>query len=416
MGQESLFFQVVSVSEAQRLLLEAFPEPRIPWEEVCLPEAVGRVLARELVAGEDVPACPRSTVDGYAVRAVDTFGASESLPAYLDLGEEVAMGRPAPGALRAGQCCPVPTGGMLPEGADAVVMVEHAELPGDGTVAVLRPVAPGENLIWPGEDVGRGQVVLPPGRVLRPPDVGVAAALGFARLPVFRRLRVAILSTGDELVPPDRVPEPGRVRDVNSYTLAAAVRNDGWEAELLGIAPDRPAALEEALREGMRGDALLVSGGSSVGARDLVAQAISRLGNPGILVHGVALRPGKPVIAAVADGRPVFGLPGHPVSALVVYYLLARPVLRRLAGSDPFPLQPTVRARLARSLSSRPGLEEYVRVSLRMAGDGLRAEPVLGKSGLISTLARAWGLVRIPPEATGLEQGEEVEVIPIAPW
>ncbi|MEW6547011.1 MAG: gephyrin-like molybdotransferase Glp [Bacillota bacterium] len=420
-----MFFKVVTVRQAQEKILATLAAPPSGGagapgharavELVGLEEALGRVLAADLVAREDVPGFARSTVDGYAVRAQDTFGASESLPAYLTLAGELRMGQAAERHLGDGECMAVATGGALPAGADAVVMLEHTETPGDGTVAVMRPVSPGENLVRPGEDVAAGQVVIRRGRVLRAPDLGVAAALGYTELPVFVRPRVAIVSTGDELVPPGETPGPGRVRDVNSHTLAAAVQAEGGNPRLLGIVPDDRPALDRALQEGLRADCLLVSGGSSVGARDLVAQAIASLGEPGILVHGVAVRPGKPVIAAVARSRPIFGLPGHPVSALVTFYLLVRPVLRFLAGAEPFPVEATVRARLGRNLASRPGVEEYVRVSLCRDGGVLVAHPVLGKSGLISTLARAWGLVRIPAEATGLAQGEEVEVMPILP-
>ncbi|MBC7339349.1 MAG: molybdopterin molybdotransferase MoeA [Firmicutes bacterium] len=414
-----LFFKVVTVEEARRSVLEA-----LGWstasrargvEELAIEECAGRVLAADLVAPEDVPGFPRSTVDGYAVRAQDTYGAGESLPAYLVLAGELRMGEAPEKPLGQGECMAVATGGALPEGADAVVMLEHTETPGDGTVAVMRPVSPGENLVRPGEDIREGQVVLPRGRVLRPPDLGVAAALGYTRLPVYARPRVAIISTGDELVPPGEKPGPGQVRDVNACALAAAVRGEGGIPRLLGIVPDDRDALDRALREGLESDCVIVSGGSSVGARDLVAGALAELGEPGVLVHGVAVRPGKPVIIAVARGKPVYGLPGHPVSALVTFYLLVRPVIRYLAGADPFPVEPTVRARLGRNLASRAGVEEYVRVSLTREGAQLVAHPVLGKSGLISTLARAWGLVRIPAEATGLAEGEEVEVVAIPP-
>ncbi len=414
-----MFFKVVTVQQAQHVMLEALDQHRpgraLVVEEVPLDECVGRTLAADLVAREDVPGFMRSTVDGYAVRAEDTFGASESLPAYLRLAGELHMGEAAEHPLADGDCVAVATGGTLPENADAVVMLEYTEMPGDGTVAVMRPVSPGENLIRPGEDVRTGQTILPAGHILRPPDVGVAAALGYTRLPVFSRPRVAILSTGDELVPPEQVPGPGRVRDVNAYTLAAAVRAEGGVPWLLGIVPDDRGKLERALAKGLEADCLLVSGGSSVGARDLVAGAVAALGEPGIMVHGVAVRPGKPLIAAVARGKPVFGLPGHPVSALIVFYLLVRPAIRRLAGAEPFPLEATVRARLGRNLASRSGVEEYVRVALSQADGELIAQPILGKSGLISTLARSWGLVRVPADATGIAEGESVEVIPIPP-
>ncbi|WP_027718029.1 gephyrin-like molybdotransferase Glp [Desulfovirgula thermocuniculi] len=403
-------FWAVTVREAREAILKNIKH--YPGtEEVPLLSALGRCLARDVVAAEDVPGFDRSTVDGYAVRARDTFGASEGLPAYLEVSGEVLMGRAPGGAVGPGRAYKIATGGMLPPGADAVVMVEHTEELGAGTIGVTRPVAPGENVIRRGEDIAAGSVVLPAGHILRPQDLGILAAVGVTAVEVRLPWRVGIVSTGDELVLPGEVPAPGQVRDINSYSLYGAVKACGGEPHLYGIVRDdleeMRACLAGALREA---DMVLLSGGSSVGTRDVAAQAIAGLGEPGVLFHGLSLKPGKPTIGAVVNGKPVFGLPGHPASALVVFELLVAPLIR-CAGypGDSFWEFP-LRARLTRNLRSAPGREDFVRVKLKLEGGTLWAEPVLGKSGLISTMVKADGLARIPATKEGVEAGEWVEV------
>jgi molybdopterin molybdotransferase len=379
-----------------------------------LTEALGLGLAEDVRAANAVPGFARSTVDGYAVAARDTFGASESLPAYLTVGGEVPVGR-APGApLLPGQAAQVATGSMLPGGADAVVMVEFTEMMPAGEVAVTRPAGPGENVIGADEDVSAGALVLPAGHRLRPQDLGVLAAVGLEEVSVHRRPRVAVVSTGDEVVPAAALPGPGQVRDVNAPALSGLVQSWGAKAVGCGILADRREELERGLRMAMgEADMVLVSGGSSVGSRDLVAASIAALGKPGVLVHGVAVRPGKPTILALADGKPVLGLPGHPASALVVLWLFGRLAVSRLMGlRGELGSEPPVRARLTRNLASAAGREEYVRATLtRDESSGCwLAEPVFGKSGLISTLVRGDGLLRIPAPRGGLAAGEEVEV------
>lgn len=382
-------------------------------EMVPLPAARGRVLARDLAAPEALPAFPRAGMDGYAVRAADTFGATPGLPQYLELVGEVPVGEAPALTLAPGQAARLPTGGMLPAGADAVVMVEYAaELP-DGTVEVRRPVAPGENVVRPGEDVQAGQVLLAAGRRLRPQDLGLLAALGVTEVPVHRRPRVVVLSSGNEIVPLSAAPGPGQVRDANAYLTLAQVEEAGGLAAYGGIVPDDAAALREALAAALpEADLLIISGGSSVGTRDLTLSAIHSLPEAEVLVHGVAMRPGKPTILALAAGIPVLGLPGHPASAAIVMQVLGRPLVARLGGVQG--ISPgwggRVLARLSRNLAGATGREDFVRVRLRPEGETLWADPLLGASALLSPLVKSDGLVTIPLGQEGIFQGEPVEV------
>lgn len=379
-----------------------------PAENRGLREVLHRTLDEDVFAPEDVPGFDRATMDGFAVLARDTFGASEGLPAYLEVAGEVLMGQAPPGHLETGRAFRIATGGMLPEGADAVVMVEHTEDLDERTIGVTRPVAPGENLIRRGDDLARGVLLLPRGHRLRPQDVGLLAAAGVSGVRTRKRLRVGIITTGDEVVPVDRTPGPGQVRDVNSYTLSGQVRECGAEPVVYGIVHDDFDTLAGVMRRALgETEAVLISGGSSVGRRDVTVDVVASLGAPGVLFHGLAVRPGKPTIGAAIGEKLVVGLPGHPVSAMVVFALLVRPLLD--PGFRSFP----VRAGVTRSLTSQAGKEDYVRVRLDRDVEGrLMADPIPGKSGLIATMVRADGLARIPLDSRGVAAGEEIEVIP----
>jgi len=405
------FFELKSVEEARSLFLAAARECRTGVESVPLAEAAGRVTAEPVKAPSDLPGFPRSTVDGYAVRAADTFGASQALPAYLRVKGEIPMGRPAPGPLQPGETWQIGTGGALPPGADAVVMVEHTESLTADEIGVLRPVSPGENVMQQGEDCPAGAELVPAGHIIRAQEVALLQSAGVLRVPVYRRPRVAIISTGNELVAPTVEPAPGQVRESNSAALAVLVRRDGGEPCYLGLAPDQEAPIRRMLQAGMAYDVILISGGSSVGTRDLTARLISELGSPGILVHGVKLKPGKPTILAMAGSTPVVGLPGHPVSVQIAYRLFVSPLLRQMQGLPPEPpFRATVRARMTKNVPSAPGRTDCVRVRLIREGQEILAEPVHGKSGLISTLVKADGLVIIPSDREGVLAGEWVEV------
>jgi molybdopterin molybdotransferase len=398
-------FLILKTADEARRILAGFPA--VGRERCALAEADGRVAAEDLTADEDVPPWPRATMDGYAVRARDTFGASDAVPAFLTVVGSVPMGDVLARALGPGEAAAIATGGVVPEGGDAVVMIEYTQAAGE-EIEVRRGAAAGENVMRPGDDVRRGEVIVPAGRRLRPQDVGVLAALGRTQVTVHRRPRVGIFSTGNEVVPPDQAPRPGQVRDVNASALAAQARRAGCEVELGGIVVDDEEAVAARAAELLeRCDALLLSGGSSVGARDVTDRALGRIGAE-LVFHGISVRPGKPTILARAGDKPVLGMPGVPVSAMVIFDVFVAPLLWRLGGElrrSPWPAR--VRARLRRRSPSVAGREDYLRVRL---ADGW-AEPVLGGSAALGTLVRADGLVVVPAESEGVAEGDEVEVL-----
>ncbi|GAA1257513.1 molybdopterin molybdotransferase MoeA [Pseudonocardia aurantiaca] len=397
------FFTARTVSDA----LAGFrPARRTAVEPVALADLLRRVPAAEVPAPGALPGFPRSTVDGYAVRSADTYGASEGLPSYLDLAGSVRMGTAPEVAVPPGGCVYIPTGAVLPAGADAVVMVEFTAQTMPGTIEVTRPVAPGAGLVRADEDVAEGAVLVPAGRPLRAPDLGLLAAAGVTEVPVHARPRVAIVSTGDEVVPPSTPAlTAGQVRDATASALAGLVRDAGGEPVLAGIVPDDREALEKTLRVALAdADMVVVSAGSSVGARDETAGAVAALGE--IWCHGLAIKPGKPTLLADCGGVPLIGLPGNPLSALVVFRLVGAPLVWRLAGCGAPPPEPSTRARLSRDLASAAGRLDVVQVTVR---DGV-AEPLFGPSALLSVLTRADGFLIVPEAATGLDGGSEVTV------
>ncbi len=405
------FLQLIPPAEALSRWFSALGEPPVVCEQIDTVSALGRVTAEAVVAPHPLPEFPRSTVDGYAVRAADTFGASDGLPAYFSLAGEVPMGSRPDFNLKPGQAALIHTGGMLPENADAVVMLEFVQTTRPGEVEILRPVAPLENLIRVGEDVELGQCVIPAGSRLRPAEIGGLMALGVLTVQVARRPRFGIISSGDEVVPASFRPLPGQVRDVNSHSLAALIEENGGLAVSFGIVADEADALRIALETALaQCDGVLITAGSSASTRDLTAQVINQAGQPGVIVHGVNVRPGKPTILAVCSGKPVIGLPGNPVSALVIAWLFAIPLLERLQRQGRVQSRSQVRARLNLNIASLAGREDWLPVKLASSADGIIAEPIFFKSNLIFNLAKADGLLFIPAETTGLSAGEEAVV------
>ncbi len=405
-------FTVVAPDDAVATLL-GHTVPLARSETVALSAALGRVTAATVFAPETLPAFARSTMDGYAVRAADTFGASETAPAYVRMCGEVAMGAAAAMTVGPLEAVRIHTGAMLPAGADAVIMVEDTNAVA-GDIELLDAVAPGENIVGVGEDVVAGEPAVAAGKRLRAADLGGLAALGLTRVTVLARPRIAILSTGDEVVAPAVSPRIGQVRDVNASTVAAVVTDAGGIAVPAGIVGDDVERLEAAARGALaQADALILSAGSSVSYRDLTARVIDRLGRPGILVHGIAIKPGKPTLIAVADGKPIVGLPGNPASALVVAWRLVAPLVRRLGGEIAGALgsRAEYAAVLTSPLRSRPGREDYVPCTLERADGEWRATPIFGKSNLIFTLVRADGLIVMPLDVGGVTAGATVRVI-----
>jgi molybdopterin molybdotransferase len=399
------FFTTRTVTEA----LTGFrPGRRTPAETVPLSAALHRVPARPVTAPHALPGFARSTVDGYAVRAADTYGVSDGLPGYLQVTGAVLMGTEPDVTVGPGTVASMPTGGVLPRGADAVVMIEYTQEAMPGTIEVVRAVAPGDGVVRADEDAAPGAELVPAGRPLRAQDLGMLAAAGVTEVAVHSRPRVTVLSTGDEVVPPDTAAlRPGQVRDASAVALAGLVTEAGGEPVPGGIVPDDAAALQSALRAALASsDLIVISAGSSVGARDETAGVVRGLGPPGIWCHGLAIRPGKPTLLAECGGVPIIGLPGNPRSALVIFRLLGIPLVRLVGGCTTPPPEPAVRARLARDLASATGRLDVVQVRVR---DGV-ATPVFGLSALLSVLTAADGFVVVPEEATGLDAGAEVEV------
>ncbi len=404
------FFNLLSPDEALAKFLaeiKTTPQP----EDIPIAEALGRVTFASIRAPVSVPAFTRSTMDGYAVRAQDTFGASASLPMYLALVGEVPMGSAPDIELAPGQAALIHTGGMMPRGADAVVQIELTQMSHEREVEILKSVGPGENVLQAGDDVQAGAEVLPAGHWLRPQDLGGLAALGLTPVKVARRPRVVLLSTGDEVVPPEQAPRIGQVRDVNSYSIAGLVAQAGGVALQGGIIPDSFAELKAAAQAAQaEADLLVISAGSSVSVRDITVDVVTELGRPGVLVHGVSIKPGKPTLLAVADGKPIIGLPGNPVSAMISAGLFLVPAIRRLLGSANPPPAAVVRARLTHNLASQAGRVDFVPVRLTWKDGQRLAEPVFGKSNQIFILVQGQGLVMVPRDANGLTAGDEVDV------
>ena len=397
----------VKTPEEVLKLIETEFETVARTETVPLSGAMGRILAEDIVATEFVPDFNRSTVDGYAVRSRDTFGCTDAIPAILNLQGEVLMGQGAAMQLQTDCCVAVPTGGAVPEGADGVVMVEYTEDYGDGTVGILKSVAPGQNMIFRGDDVSPGKPVLKKGCVLSAQDIGALAAIGRVQVPVVKKLTVGVISTGDELVPPQQMPGPGQVRDVNSPMLEAMLGAFGVQVVNYGIVIDDEDLLREKVEKAVSEcDAVLLSGGSSVGVKDAACRIIESMGR--LLLHGIAIKPGKPTILGKTGCKPLVGLPGHPVAAYFITKLFVLPLLSKLMGAEQ--KQYTTTAKITENISANHGRAQYHCCRLERKEDGLYAYPIRGKSGLITTLAGADGYFCIDRDCEGLPKFADIQV------
>jgi molybdopterin molybdotransferase len=388
--------------------------PLMPTESVPLADSVGRILATDIRSDIDLPDFSRSIMDGFAVKGSSTFGASEGNPAYLNVTGTVAMGDSPKISVGPGEAVRISTGGMLPAGADSVVMVEHTAAIDDTTIEVYRSVAPGQNLVTVGEDLKKGEIALPGGRRIRPQEAGMLAALGSQMVAVYKKPVIGIISTGDEIVPVGEVPGPGRIRDINTYTLAGLIQESGATPVQYGIVhDDYQALLAKSAQALNQCDMVLVSGGSSVGARDFTIDVISAMQDAAILFHGISISPGKPTILAGIKNKAFWGLPGHVVSAMIVFARIVKPFIDHISGCCAPERDSRLTARLSRNIASAQGRVDYIRVRTYHK-EGIRwAEPILGKSGLINTMVKADGLIEIGMNTEGLDKGAEVEVIPL---
>jgi molybdopterin molybdotransferase len=406
------FFRVISADQFIQLLGDF---SRISSEHIPLDAALNRRVSEDIAALEDLPEQARSTVDGFAVRAEDTFGASESIPVLLEVVASIPMGTMPDFSLRSGQTAQIPTGGFLPRGADAVVMVEYTNPAGADEIEVTRPVTARTNVLEKGEDTRRNDILLNAGKMIRAQEIGFLAALGFPQISVYRQPKVAVISSGDELVPIEVKPASGQIRDANGHAISALVRCAGAVPLFFDIVPDNARILSDTFERALKdADVVTMSGGSSVGTRDLMVDVVSGLHGAEILAHGVSIRPGKPTLLACQRGKAIIGLPGHPVSALIVAQVFLAPYLQYLQGGriEKGPAGNRTEAVLASSVDSTIGLEEFVRVRLEHAPDGKRtAYPVFGKSGMLSTMVKADGILTIPMNVEGYSRGEAVPVV-----
>ena len=404
------FFQVKTLDKVMELIPDF---SSVDIEAVPISRVSSRILAEDINADEDMPVFRRSTMDGYAVVSGSTFGASDSSPAWLDLKGSIAMGEIPEFDLKPGQAARISTGGMLPKGADSVVMIEHTEMVGDSSVEIYKSVAPLQHVIDRAEDFKKNIKVLEKGTLIRPQEAGLAAAFGLSSIKVFKKPKIAVISTGDEIVPVNERPGIGKIRDINSYTLAGLIHDAGAVPVLYGIVKDDPEALFAACKKAVEEtDMVLLSGGSSVGVRDFTVEVLSSLKHTKILVHGISISPGKPTILGRSGDKAVWGLPGHVSSAMVVFKIVVLPFINRLKGcSDYSPAGIKIPAKLMRNIASAQGRQDFVRVRFVKKNKELFADPVLGKSGLIRTMVFADGLLEIGENQEGVEKDSIVEII-----
>jgi len=405
------FFKVQTPDQLYKKIERFKP---LSYEKVNIEDALHRVLSEDILSPTNLPEFPRSTVDGFALRAKDTYGASEKNPAILQLAGEISMGQVSDIQVKEKEAVKVATGGMVPKGTDAVEMVEYTEWVDSHTLHVFKTLSPLENVIQVGEDVKEGEIVLHKGHWVRPQDIGLMAGIGKTDAHVYLRPRVGIISSGDEIVPIEMTPQPGEVRDINRYSIVSMVKEIGGTPLFLGIARDRFNDLKEIIELGLKeSDMVVITGGSSVGTLDLAYDVIQSFPGAEILAHGVSVRPGKPTLLAEMDGKPFLGLPGHPVSAMVIFHLFGRTILKILSGRSKEEVQygKRLKAKASRNIPSVPGREDYIRVKLEEKEGVFLAHPIFGKSGAISNIVQADGLMRIAINDEGLEEGEEAEVI-----
>ena len=409
------FLKLLPPSDALQKFLSHIPQRQIPSQKIKTEEAIGRICAESILSPEHSPSFPRSSVDGYAVIARDSYGASESAPLFFRVTGEILMGKAPNLEIHAGESALIHTGGMLPRGSDAVIMLEQAQATREGEIEVIKGVSPGENIIQAGEDIHLGDEILQKGRVIRPVEIGGLLAVGLMEVPVYRQPIIGILSSGDELVNPDTQPAAAQVRDINTSMLSHLIEANGGMAKRYPPMPDDPVRIKSEIQKAYgECDALVITAGSSASTRDFTAGIVQQMGDPGVLVHGVNIKPGKPTILAVCGEKPIIGLPGNPVSAFVIASLFVLPMMRKISGSTETSAFPRPQVKLKVNLSSVAGREDYWPVKLEKKEGIWFADPVFYKSNLILSLVRADALAVIPTDANGMAAGDWVEIIPLS--
>ena len=401
-----------TVEQVKEKIMEAFKDFPLKTERIPITEARGRVLAQDVISFENIPEFHRSTVDGYGVMYQDTLGASEGNATYLQKRFAVEMGEAVSEKIEAGECAYIPTGGMIPEGANAVVMVEQTEIFDEKTIGIIKPVSDLENILQKGEDIQVGKEVFTKGDRLRTQDIGLLAGLGVKEVRVYQKIAVGLISTGDEIVQIHKQPGPGEIRDMNRYSLGAALERDGFNLVKTSVVKDQKSLLRKTLEEFLIScDLVLISGGSSMGEKDFTKEVINSLGKPGVFVHGVSMKPGKPTIVGKIGKKAVFGLPGQPVSALMVYEILVKSLTKiyeKVKLKDPY-----IMGEMDRNFPSASGRAHYFMVSLYEKEGKNYVTPVYGKSGTLSMMSKAMGYVVIGSDDEGLNKGEVVKVYPL---
>lgn len=402
--------KVVDIEEAEKVLFECLKDVPVRTKNISVADALGAIVARDVFSEEEVPSFRRSMVDGYAVVAGDVAAAGESVPVILDLIGEVKMGEDSGFSVSPGQCVYVPTGGAIPEGADAMVMIEYTDKIGGTKISVFQSVAAGAYVVRIGEDVAKGDLIVKKGTYIRPQTIGTLCATGHEKIEIYEPLQIAVISTGDELVSIGETPRAGQMRDVNTHTISAQAAKEGFQVVGHQVISDNKGQILKALEKWKKeADIIFISGGSSKGQKDYTAEAIDTVGEPGTIIHGVAVKPGKPTIIGYDKKSKTImtGLPGHPVSAFIIFQLLFSNLLRKHTGAS---LPGPYYAKMTRNLPGSPGRTTCVPVKLTHVGEGYEAEPVFGKSGLISILDRADGYIVIGKNKEGLLKGEQVAV------
>lgn len=402
-------FNVLTVKDTSNLIDENF-DYKLEGEWVTLTQATGRILKNDIIAKENVPDFKRSTVDGYAVYSRDVFGASESLSSMLDLKGEVLMGQKAEGEINIpGQCYYVPTGGMLPKGADSVIMIEYTDKLDDTTILASKASSPGENVVEIGEDIREGEVVLKKATKLRAYEIGVLSSLGFYEVEVFKKPTIGIISTGDEVVHPTESIKPGQIRDINTYLLYSLIEDKGCIPVSYGLIKDEYDLLKNTAEKALSEcDIVLISGGSSVGKKDNTVKVIEDLEDGKLLVHGISVKPGKPTLIGKSNGKIIFGLPGHPLACAVIFQVMVKYYIDKITEHKDvvYPID----CRFKINYHKAKGREEYLPVTIEENGEDLTAVPVFGKSGLITSFSKAYGYIRIHRNEEGIKEGQKVKV------